>query len=70
MNSPFKATVRPELPAEAAELVAVYESTFGSYSIGCCPEALANVLSRIAESDPGPRDLHRLAAALRGNPAA
>lgn len=55
----------PSTP-EAEELIRVYDATFGSTAPGCCPAALAAVLLRIAESDPSSRDLHRLAAALRG----
>lgn len=71
MSDPlFRAQVRPTLSPEAAALTEIYDATYGSCSPGCCPEALANVLSHIAESDPSTRDLHRLAAALRGEPSA
>ena len=65
--APFCAAIAasPSTP-EAEELIRVYDATFGSTAPGCCPEALAAVLVRIAESDPSSRDLHRLAAALRG----
>lgn len=67
--APFRADIAasPSTP-EAEELIRVYESAFGSTAPGCCPNALASVLDRIAESDPSSRDLHRLAAALRGDP--
>jgi hypothetical protein len=51
----------------AAELVAIYEATPGSTGPGCCPEALAAVLDRLAAMNLGWRDLSRLANELRGN---
>jgi hypothetical protein len=70
----FRAKVRPELHPAAAELVRVYNDTYGSCAPGCCPEALAAVLSDIAEEiddkDGGPcwqgAILARYAALLRG----
>ena len=44
----WTATVRPELHPAAQELVNIYEATPGSTGPGCCPEALAAVLGRIA----------------------
>lgn len=66
MNLPFKAAVRPKITPRAAKLITVYESTFGSYSIGCCPEALAAVLRSLAAIDASPRELLTLAAELTG----
>ena len=64
---PFRAAVRPALPPEAAELVSIYESTYGSSSPGCCPEALAAVLQHITKTDPSRDDLIHLAYALQGS---
>lgn len=62
----FRAKIRPVLTPHAAELVAIYEATPGSTGPGCCPEALADVLDRLAAMDLGWRDLSRLANELRG----
>jgi hypothetical protein len=70
----FSKKVRPELGPEAAELVRIYDNTYGSASPGCCPEALAGVLDEIAEQleaqNGGPcwpgRALRGRAALLRG----
>lgn len=68
MTAPhFRAAVRPVLPPEAAELVRIYDSTYGSSSPGCCPEALAAVLQHLASTDPSRDDLIHLAFALRGS---
>ena len=44
----WTATVRPELHPAAQELVNIYEATPGSTGPGCCPEALAAVLLKVA----------------------
>jgi hypothetical protein len=44
----WTATIRPELHPAAQMLVNIYEATPGSTGPGCCPEALAAVLGRIA----------------------
>jgi hypothetical protein len=68
----FKAKVRPPLTPAAAELVRIYDSTYGSASPGCCPEALAAVLDALAEDlfvadmRPACRLLLERAALLRG----
>ena len=62
----FRAKVRPVLTPAAEQLVQAYDNTYGSASPGCCPEALASVLSALAAIDASPRDLLELAAGLRG----
>lgn len=60
----FRARIRPTLSSAAQELVGIYESTPGSTGPGCCPEALAAVLDRLAGF---PRFyFEELAAQLRG----
>ena len=44
----FRAKVRPELHPAAQMLVNIYEATPGSTGPGCCPEALAAVLLKVA----------------------
>ena len=44
----WTATVRPELHPAAQELVNIYDATPGSTGPGCCPEALAAVLLKVA----------------------
>jgi hypothetical protein len=44
----WTATVRPELHPAAQMLVNIYEATPGSTGPGCCPEALAAVLLKVA----------------------
>jgi hypothetical protein len=44
----WTATIRPELHPAAQELVRIYESVPGSTGPGCCPEALAAVIDRVA----------------------
>ena len=69
VTGPFSKKVRPELSPEAAELVRVYDSTYGSASPGCCPEALAAVLDAIAEEPAAVfarRYLTAMALQLRG----
>ena len=60
----WTATVRPELHPAAQMLVNIYEATPGSTGPGCCPEALAAVLGRIAALES--IDLSMWAALLRG----
>ena len=44
----WTAKVRPELHPAAQMLVNIYEATPGSTGPGCCPEALAAVLLKVA----------------------
>ena len=44
----WTAKVRPELHPAAQMLVRTYEAVPGSTGPGCCPEALAAVLSKVA----------------------
>ena len=44
----WTATIRPELHPAAQMLVNIYEATPGSTGPGCCPEALAAVLLKVA----------------------
>jgi hypothetical protein len=60
----WTATVRPELHPAAQELVRIYESVPGSTGPGCCPEALAAVLLKVAALES--IDLSMWAALLRG----
>ena len=60
----FKAKIRPALHPAAQDLVRIYDSTYGSASPGCCPEALAAVLSTVAGLSAV--QLLELAALLRG----
>jgi hypothetical protein len=71
----FRAKIRPELHPAAQELVAIYEATPGSTGPGCCPEALAAVLERMAlsidraeheEAGIASHLMKRYAALLRG----
>jgi hypothetical protein len=76
----FRAKVRPELHPAAQELVAIYEAVPGALTYpGCCPEALAAVLTRLADASEarekraGPGSVQRcvdvtrkFAALLRG----
>lgn len=45
----FTAKIRPVLTQRAANLVGVYESTFGASGPGCCPEAAAALIEAVAD---------------------
>ena len=60
----WTATIRPELHPAAQMLVNIYEATPGSTGPGCCPEALAAVLLKVAALES--IDLSMWAALLRG----
>lgn len=65
--APYRVKVRPEVTGSSAELVRTYDSTYGACSPGCCPEALAAVIERLAnDADLSISNLHRIAAQLRG----
>ena len=67
----WTAAIRPELHPAAQELVNIYEATPGSTGPGCCPEALAAVLERLAnaseahERRAGPGSVQRCADVTR-----